>query len=99
MIRAAPPTEAARSFSQDAAKTHADPAVDLGEDDVAAVFEILKPALGRAVDVRNDHVQTAAIGAPGLTPDRLPKLRQTLVPWVAMLPHEMIAQEVEARRS
>ena len=63
-----------------------------------AVFEVLKPAPQRAVDVFDDHLQALAVGASRLGPNRVLELLQALLPRPLHASLEVIAQKVKASR-
>jgi hypothetical protein len=61
-----------------------------------AVLEVLKPTPQRAVDVVDDHSETASLGAPGLPPQRVFELPPALLARPSLAPLEVIAEEVKA---
>ena len=83
----ATPAEASTS-AENAAYPHPYPAVQDGKRVGLALFEIFEPTLGSAIDVLDDYLQAVAVCAPGLLPDRVFKLVQTLLPRPAIAPLE-----------
>ena len=70
MIAPASTSPAALAFAEDAAYPHPNPAVQPRKRVLVTVLEILKPAPGRAIDVRDDVLQALTVRALGLAADR-----------------------------
>jgi hypothetical protein len=72
----APANDYHRGSTQHVGGTHSKP----------GTIEIFKPALRRAIDVFDDHLQAVAVLAPRLLADRGLKLVQVLLPWPSHAP-------------
>ena len=95
MVRSPSATAAAVPFAKNTPQTHAYPAVEFRVCRAVGVFEILKPASQRAVDIGYDHGQAAAVRSSCLRPNRVLELLQTLLTRETTAFHESIAQEVK----
>ena len=62
------------ALAQDTPQPHPHPGVQRSEGAAMTMFEILKPAPQRAIDVFDDHPQTMALGASRLGTNRVFKL-------------------------
>src|SRR3989449_2636512 len=96
MISPASTTTSSRPFAQDTAKSHAYPPIQARKGRFVAMFEILKPAHKRAIDVRDDYPQAMSVSALGLDSNRVFKLFQALLPWPFHAPFEVVSQKVKA---
>ena len=61
MIEPAAASAATTTMAQDAAQTHADPAVKVDKSPATAVLKVLKPAFQRPIDVQDDDRQAIAV--------------------------------------
>src|SRR5439155_16833180 len=84
------------ALAQDTPQPHPHPGVQRSEGAAMTMFEILKPAPQRAIDVLDDHPQTMALGASRLGTNRVFKLPETLLPRPLQAPLEVIPQKVKA---
>src|SRR2546426_197349 len=84
------------ALAQDTPQPHPDPGVERSEGASMTMFEILKPAPQRAIDVGDDLLQAMALSASRLGPHRVFELPETLLPRPLHPPLEVIAQKVKA---
>ena len=84
------------ALSQYAAQATSDPSVECRKRPLIAVFEILKPALKRAIHVRRDIGQTLAVTTPGLGTNGVFEFPQTLLAGPPCATFEVIAEEVKS---
>jgi hypothetical protein len=86
---------AALAFAEDTAYPHPHPSIQLAEGVRLAVFEALKPALGRTIDVLDDNLPSVVVRALRLDADRVLGLIQALAAHPIHAPLEMASQKVK----
>ena len=84
------------ALSQYAAQATSDPSVECRKRPLIAVFEILKPALKRAIHVHRNDGQTLAVATPGMGTNGVFEFPQTLLAGPPCAPFEVIAEKVKS---
>jgi len=84
------------ALSQYAAQATSDPSVECRKRPLIAVFEILKPALKRAIHVRRDIGQTLAVATPGMGTNGVFEFPQTFLAGPPCATFEVIAEKVKS---
>jgi len=89
--------DAVESFAlaQDTPKTSPYPFIHDGKGRFVTMLEVLKPASQGAVDIFDDHGQTAAVATLGFGAYGIPELLQTFRAGPPSAPLEMVAEEVK----
>src|SRR3974390_2471014 len=95
MVRPAPRSLSAPPAAQDAAQSHAHPAVQRSERGLMAVIKILKPAHQSAIQIDDGGLQALPVRAPGLGPNRVSKFPLTLPARPSQAPLEVVTEKVE----
>ena len=98
MVRSAPWSRSTLPVAQDAAQSHAHPAIQCGERGLIAVLEILKPAHQGSIQIDEGGLKALPVRAPGLGSDGVWKFPLTLRarPFAALL--EMVTEKIETAR-
>src|SRR5213083_1227 len=98
MVRATAATPSALTLTQNAAQTHADPAVNIREYVPVTMLKVPEPSLERLAQGGRNAVQAAAVGAFRLGTHGILQLVHAFLPRQAKPATKGIAEKVKAVR-